>query len=51
MPELFGWIEAIHQAIMETETLEDFDGLNLWWRDTIANGLSDEKREHQISKG
>jgi hypothetical protein len=44
--DLFDWIEAIHQAVMETDNLEDFDGLSLWWRDTIANGLSDESRNY-----
>lgn len=44
MPEVWLWIEAIHQAVMEAKSLEDWDGLNLWWRDTIANGISKERK-------
>jgi hypothetical protein len=38
--ELWYWIEGLHGAVMETDNLKDFDGLNLWWRDMLANGLT-----------
>jgi hypothetical protein len=43
MLEHWSWIEALHQAVMETDNLKDFDGLSLWWRDAIANPQPDEK--------
>lgn len=36
--ELMEWIEAIHQAVMETNNLADLDGLQLWWIDTVEHG-------------
>jgi hypothetical protein len=37
---LWNWIEGIHQAVMETTSVEDHEGLSLWWREVIANGIS-----------
>lgn len=38
--ERFAWIEAVHAAIMDARSLEDFDGLQEWWRQLVdlSNG-------------
>lgn len=36
--DLIAWIEAIHQAAMETDNIADLDGLQLWWTDTVEHG-------------
>lgn len=40
---LWDWIEAIHSAVMETGTLEDFDGISAWWYDVVTAGLSSKR--------
>ena len=35
--DLEQWIEAIHCALVEADSLADYDGLHLWWCDTVEN--------------
>lgn len=41
LEEGFEWIDAIHAAVMESDTIEDFDGLQLWWYETVV-GIGEE---------
>lgn len=35
------WIEAIHEAVMETTDLDDFYWLQQWWLETIEGVWKD----------
>ena len=38
LPEAMEWLEAIHEVVMETVTLDDFDQAHLWWLDVLSRG-------------
>ena len=35
MRERWSWIEAVHDAVMESRNTDDFDGLRLWWQELL----------------
>lgn len=37
-PEVMEWLEAIHEVVMETVTLDEYDGAHLWWLDVLYLG-------------
>lgn len=33
LAEFWLWIEALHDAVMKTKKIEDYDFLHAWWRE------------------
>ena len=36
--ELMEWLEAVNEALLETESIQDFEDLQEWWKDLLKHG-------------